>query len=574
MRSSILMAALLLGPALPGPAQVLRHSDVVFMYSASAKTYEEYGATVLAWGGTPTPQSLANARGVRWFGSVGMVTEFRAYHSRFPDRYEEGLCRDADGRPVKVPWLTDHQSKGVPYWWCCTRQPLFRQFLRDRVVETIQAGAQGLHIDDHLGTAGGLWLGICFCDRCLDGFRGYLAALPAAELEHLGIRDPAGYNFRDQVRTWIAAGGSGASRKATGHPLWRHWSIYQGRGAAAFMLELRELAARTAGRPVPVGANAGLLWPGHLVDYQALDLFTAETDHRAAGRQPSDLPLVAYRMAESMGRPYAATASGGDWAFIKEHDLPGLVRCWIALSYAAGQRLMAPHRQWCHTPEKGTHWYDGPSARFAPLYRFVRAHPEWFDGYATHADVGVVIPHRAYARNPRRWFDLCNSLASANLGYRLHLAGDEAVDHPLDEPGLAACPALILVDTNDLTQADRDRLRRTIPGQRRFESAEDALAAIVPAVKAEASGPVRVLPRVRSGAAVIHLLNYRYDAGRDDVTPLENVRLTVNRSALGLTRASRATLLTPEGGEAPLEYRDGQVTVPRIDLWTLLRIEP
>ena len=56
---------------------------------------------------------------------------------------------------------------------------------------------------------------------------------------------------------------------------------------------------------------AGLLWPRHLADYQALDLFSAETDHHAAGRRFTDQPLVAYRLAESVQRPYAATASGG-----------------------------------------------------------------------------------------------------------------------------------------------------------------------------------------------------------------------------------------------------------------------
>ena len=573
-RLRLLALPLLLTALGSATGQVLRPSDVVFMYSGSRATYEEYGATVLAWGGTPSPASLAEARGVKWFGSVGMVTEFNAYHARYPDRYEEGLCRDIDRRPVKVPWLTDHQSQGVPYWWCCTRQPLFREFIRNRVIETIKAGAFGLHIDDHLGTAGGLWLGICFCDRCVEGFRTYLAALPSAERERLGVTDPTAFNFRETVRAWIAAGGTGAGRKPTGHPLWRHWSIYQGRGAAAFMLELRELAQQTAGRPVPVGANAGLLWPGHLVDYQALDLFTAETDHHASTRRLNDLPLVAYRLAESMGRPYAATASGGDWAFIKEQNLPGLVRGWIAFAYAAGQRMMAPHHQWCHTPEKGTHWYDGPAEKFAPLYRFVRTNAAWFDDYRTHADVAVVVPYRSFVKNPQRWFELGNALAGANLDYQLLVAGDETVDHPLDARELAASRALIVTDAEELLPADRERLAQSMPGQRRFETVAAALAAVSPAVKVTAAGSVRVLARVRPGSAVVHVLNRGYDAGRDDFTTVESVPLTIDAAALGLPRITRATLLTPEGGESPLACREGRVTLSRLNLWALVRLDP
>ncbi len=630
VRPLLLGSALWLATSLPSHAAVLKASDVVFMYEASADTYAAYGATVLAWGGKPNPKKLAEAKGVTWFGSVGMVTEFSAYHERFPDRYEEGLCRDIGGKPVKVPWLTDHQHKGVPYWWCCTRQPVFRQFLQDRVVATVQAGTHGIHIDDHLGTAGGLWLGICFCDRCVDGFREYLSSLPAEERTRLGVGAPGEFNYRDVVRQWLA---QGTDRKVTGHPLWSHWSIYQCRGAAAFMMELRELAARTAGRPVPVGANAGLLWPRHLSDYQALDLFTAETDHHAAERRFADLPLVAYRLAEAMGRPYAATASGGDWAFVKEHNLPGLVRGWIALSYAAGQRLMAPHRQWCYTPEKGTHWYEGPAAKFAPLYQFVRKNAAWFDGYATHADLAVVLPHRSFARDPQRWFVLCNRLAAANLSYRLIVAGDEIVDRPLAASDLDSGLPLLVPERREFLEADRRLLesrniqlhdvlrvpepdrsevgtpglgrpadmdsrtasaRRPRPGvptsesgerpierQRSFATVDEALAALRPPVKVQARATVRILPRVKPGSTVVHLLNYDYDAARDDVRPLERVQVQVDLGALGLAevRSCRWFDADADLGKGAVEepanlmMQDGKVELPRLGLWGLLILE-
>lgn len=567
----ILLLALALSGARTTGAPVLRPSDVVFMYEAGADTYAAYGATVLAWGGTPTAKSLAEAKDVTWFGSVGMVTEFAAYHRRFRDRYEEGLCRDIAGKPVKVPWLTDHQSEGVPYWWCCTQQPVFRQFLRERVVETVKAGAHGLHIDDHLGTAGGLWLGICFCDRCVAGFRDYLTALSTHEQARLGVKSPADVDYRAEVRRWLE--GDPVHRQVTGHPLWPQWSVYQCRAAAAFMQELRTLAFQTAGRPVPVGANAGLLWPRHLSDYQALDLFTAETDHHAAERRFSDLPLVAYRLAEAMGRPYAATASGRDWADIKEHNLPGLVCGWIALSYAAGQRLMAPHHQWCHTPEKGTHWYDGPADRFAPLYQFVRRHPQWFDDYATHADLAVVFPHRSFTKNPQRWLDLGNRLAAANLSYRWLVAGDEVVDHPLSEADLNAEPALLVPERGEFLEADRQRIDALSRKRHLLTSVEEALTSVRPAVNVDAQETVRALPRVKPGSAVVHLLNYQYDAARDTVNPLGPVRVQIDLRALGLAEAHTCRWLEPGADPTPLAMRDGEVAVPSLGLWGMLLIE-
>ena len=564
---------LLLALALSGHSQaaVLKQSDVVFMYRSGSKNLCRVRRHCPGLGGKPTPESTAQNRGIRVFGSVGMVTEFNRYYERFPQSYEEGLCRDVFGQPLKVPWLTDHQHKGVPYWWCCTQQPLFRQYLRERVIETVKAGADGVHIDDHLGSAGGLWLGQCFCDRCVEGFRDYLKSKPVAELKQLGIESVETFNYREVVKNWLDED-TGKQRKPTQHALWEQWSVYQCRAAAAFMQTLRELAASTAGHPVPIGANAGLLWPRHLVDYQSLDLFSAETDHHASEQRFSDVPLFAYRLADAVQRPYASTASGGDWAYIKEHQLPGLVRGWIALSYAAGHRLMAPHRQWCYTPEKGTHWYQGPTDQFAPLYQFVRQNAALLDDYQAVADVAIVLPHRAFTKDPQPWFRLAQQLTAKNVSYRLLFGGDELVMHPLTATDLASAPVLLVPDRSQLLPADRALLERHNP--RIVVRVEEALAAVTPAVKIESGGAVRALARTNLKSAVIHLLNYSYDPAHDAVAPLQRVRVRPNLQVLGLPADVRAWLVEPGAKRQALTLADGVVEVPVLGLWGMLVLEP
>ena len=571
MKAAAFLSAILFSVSsltLPAQIPVLKRSDVVFMYQAGRPVYEDYGVTVLAWGGKPTPQALEEARGIRFFGSVGMVTEFGRYHERFPQTYEQGLCRDVQGQPYKVPWLTDHQHKGVPYWWCCTRQPLFRQYISERVIETVKAGAEGVHIDDHLGTAGGLWLGGCFCDRCVAEFREYLKSRPETDPARQGVADPAHFDYRETVRAWLA---EKPGRKVTQHPLWPHYRVYQLRGGASFMAELRALAAKTAGRPVPMSANAGLTWGSHLNDYQTLDFFSAEVEHHAAQRRFDDSPLVAYRLAEAVRRPLTSTASGQDWAFVKEQKLPGLVRGWIALGYAAGQSLMAPHRQWCYTSEKGTHWYEGPKEKFAPLYRFVRQHQDLFDDYQTHADVTVAFSHLTYDRNAGKIMGLCRKLAAANLSYRLALGGDEIVDHPLPEKEIRQANRLLVIEPNDFSPDDQ-RLLATVEAARRLESVEAALTNVTPAARILGQSPVRVLPRVKPGAAVVHLLNWAYDSASDGVQPLRDARVGVDLAALSLPKAARATLFAPGQPPRPLPMDSGRLTVPELDLWAVLEI--
>ena len=554
-----------------GQIPVLKRSDVVFMYQADRATYEDYGATALAWGGRPTAESLEAAAGVKFFGSVGMVTEFSRYYERFPRDYEQGLCRDLEGKPYKVPWLTDHQHKGVPYWWCCTRQPLFRQYITERVADTVKAGAYGVHVDDHLGTAGSLFTGGCFCDRCVAEFPAYLAGLPKDEVARWGgIQDPSTFNYRPVLKAWLA---EKSDRKIQDHPIWPHWRAYQLRGAASFMMELRALAARTAGRPIPMSANAGLLWPTHLSDYLAVDFFSAEIDHGASQRRFLNSPLVAYRLADAVGRPLAATASGGDWAFIKEQNRPGLVQGWIALGYAAGNCLMTPVHQWCYTAEKGTHWYDGPREKFAPLYQFARQNPALFDDYQAYADLTVVFAHATFCRDTALVMKTCNRLFATNLSYRIVLGGDEVVDHSLPAGLARDGRRLLVIEPKDFLPADQQVLA-LMPAKRRLAGVEQASAEVKAAARLEIPAPVRLLPRVKQGSAVIHLLNWKYDPASDAVTTIKDVCVQLDLHALGVAGATQCRLYSPGVQPASLPVAHGKVRVPELGLWAVLELRP
>jgi len=374
------------------------------------------------------------------------------------------------------------------------------------------------------------------------------------------------------MRAWLSQAEAGAPRRIQEHPLWHEWTVYHCRAAAGFMAHLRGLAARVAGRTVPMSANAGVLWPNHLVDYQSLDFFSAEIDHRASGRRFSDLPLFAYRLAGAVDRPLAATASGQDWAFIKAENLPGLVQGWIALGYAAGHGLMAPHHQWCYTAEKGTHWYAGPRDKFAPLYQFVRRHRELFDGFEAHVDMVLVMPHRSFVRDRERWFAIGERLSRASIPWRLALGGDELVDRTLDAALFGGAQVIVNPDAAALEPEDRAVLEAAAGSFRCVETLEDALSALKPAVRPEGSAPVRVMPRVKPGAAVIHVLNWDYRPERDEVEPRGDVTICLDLPALGVPGAGHATVMAPGADPAAVAVENGRVRLPALGLWALVHI--
>ena len=95
----------------PQWAGMLKKSDVLFMYEASSEVYADYEATILAWGGTPTPQALEDAKGVLFFGSVGMVTEFAQYYERFPKPMNKACAVTSRAILLKYPGSATSSTK-------------------------------------------------------------------------------------------------------------------------------------------------------------------------------------------------------------------------------------------------------------------------------------------------------------------------------------------------------------------------------------------------------------------------------------------------------------------------------
>ena len=159
------------------PAEpVLRHSEVVFMYAADDDVYRVYKASFVAWGGANTTEQVKRHHdiGVRCTGSMWCLTA-GAENIHKNAALREACAVDIEGKSVEVPWLFDHTYQGTKTYFGCTNHPEFRSLCRQRVRDAMAGKADGLHVDDHLGTAGAAWWqGGGFCDWCMKAFREYL----------------------------------------------------------------------------------------------------------------------------------------------------------------------------------------------------------------------------------------------------------------------------------------------------------------------------------------------------------------------------------------------------------------
>jgi hypothetical protein len=231
---------------------------------------------------------------------------------------------------------------------------------------------------------------------------------------------------------------------------------------------------------------------------------------------------------------------------------------------------MAPHRQWCHTEEKGTHWYEGPREAYAPLYRFARQHTALLDGYEAWAEVALVMPHRAFVADRERWIGMGEALSAAGVPYRVVIGGDEVVDRPVEPRDLSGLRILLIPAREDLQPADRAVLDAAGPAAWRVTTVGEAIAASRPAVSVERDAPVCLLPRVGPGGAVVHVLGRAYDAQRDAVETVRDVTLRVDLEAMGVPGCRRARVVTPESSPADVPVEGGRVRLASVGLWTLV----
>jgi len=370
----------------PGSEPVLRHSEVVFMYAASDEAYRAYGATFVAWGGAETAEKVQRHHelGIRCTGSMWCLTAGAENIHKDP-KLRAACAVDIEGNPVEVPWQFDHTYQGTKTYFGCTNNPDFQNLCRERVRQAMAGKADGLHVDDHLGTAGSCWQGGGFCDYCMKGFREYLKSHATKEqLQQAGVERIDDFDYRALVRKY-AKTRQEYKKVQRQIPLMDLFLEFQAEAAAEHTRQLGQLAAEVAGHPVLLSANAGLPNKTHTYVVKYLTHVICEVGQNApAGTKQIDHAVEAYELATSLGKPLAATASGQDWAFVKQNQCEELVRFWIALAYAYGQRFMVPHpqRQWCFNNELGTHWYAAPIEAYAPMYRFIRENANCFDGFA------------------------------------------------------------------------------------------------------------------------------------------------------------------------------------------------
>jgi hypothetical protein len=526
------------------------------------------------------------------------------------DLIEECVARDIHQKPCHCEWVEcpdrEHQC-----FYMDRNNPVWREYLKAVIRIQIDAGVDGVQLDEAELPLGALQYGACFCKDCMKGFRAYLLGQDEAE------RDPqlAGVDLETfHYGEWLLERGYDFKENRNGSPLFGDYYRYQCRAIKTHFKELADYIreyGRQQGREVLVSGNFFNLDPHYLPLADDVDLLITEM-RNTTYRQPEWYRYVAGFAGDKdvvvVENPY-----GGVVPELVEQLKAGrghdLLRLSLFEGAAMGANMTVPYGSWMGSRIEDS--FYAPHELATEIQTFLADHEDLYSRQSCN-EVGVVfsiesnrelISRQDAADNISNARDesvevpyrvATSGLASAAVPFDVILFADGVTaDDRVDVAALRRYRTLVLPSCSFLTAAQADalldyldgggqvvvtgRLAENLPDEQRNRLAghsgvvrshhSDVDGMLPSGRQVEGTGLADVavnIHRLPGGSAAVHLVNYAYDRHDDRVVPRTGVRLTV---ALPGSPTS-ATLVTADGKRTQLTVSayEGRCTVDLAEL--------
>jgi hypothetical protein len=174
--------------------------------------------------------------------------------NKVTDLIENCVSRDIHGVACHARWVEcpdrEHQC-----YLMDRNNPVWREYLKAIIRVQIDAGVDGIQLDEAELPITSFQYGGCFCKDCMKGFRQYLKDLPADQLPtELRDIDLEAFHYGE----WLLAQGYDFKTNREATPLFFEYHRYQTRQIARYFTELADYARQYAtekGRKVLVSGN-------------------------------------------------------------------------------------------------------------------------------------------------------------------------------------------------------------------------------------------------------------------------------------------------------------------------------
>jgi hypothetical protein len=485
------------------------------------------------------------------------------------DLIEECCARDVHGTALHARWV-EAPDREHECFYMDRNNPVWREYLKAVIRIQIDAGVDGVQLDETELPIGSFQYGGCFCKDCIKGFRAYLRALPVPPRELDGVDLDTFHYGR-----WLLARGYDFKERQLATPLYRDYYRFQCDAIRRHFHELAEYAreyARSVGRAVRVSGNFFNMDPQYLALVDDVDVIVTEM-RNTTYRQPEW-----YR--------YVAGFAGDKDVIVVENPYGGVVpdlvemlgrgrgydlfRLSLYEAAAFGANMAVPYGSWMGATIQDS--FTAPHGLAVEVQAFLADHAHLYrrrsrnevavvygvesnHDLVAQADVGsnlenardaaVVVPYRRVVAR----------LARAGVPFDVVLFPDPATAPDRVEPSILDGYRTVVVPAGTRTTARQAAALDAFAaggGHVARGAAGDDLAPLLPdGPQCVVDGDVAVnTVALPDGATAVHLVNYDYAPHEDRVRPVEHARLRVRLPAV----PTRAIAYRPGGaGPQPLD---------------------
>jgi hypothetical protein len=489
------------------------------------------------------------------------------------DLIENCVSRDIHGEPCHARWVESPDREHQCYLMD-RNNPVWREYLKAIIRIQIDAGVDGIQLDEAELPITSFQYGGCFCKDCMKGFRQYLKNLAEEQLPaELRRVDLETFHYGE----WLLAQGYDFKTKREGAPIFWEYHRYQTRQIAGYFSELADYARQYAaekGRTVLVSGNFfNLVAHWYYAMEPKVDLIITEM-RNTRYRQPAWYRYVAGFAA---GKPVivAENPYGGVVPELVEMLKVGkgydLFRMSLYEAAALGANMSVPYGAWMGSVIQDS--FNPPHELCVEIQRFLADHESLYS-HRTASETAVVYSvETEFQRESGRgifadnrynvetseigpFWQVCEALSDAVQTYDVLFFPDgDLRPDTLTPETLAQYSTLILPDCRYLTNAQSELLQDYLAKDGRLLVMGE-LGANQPSAKREmilnhshthqveigASFDLNWLPfgqqiqlsvpadiavnlqRVESGVA-IHVLRYDYDSQQDQAPALDELNL-------------------------------------------------
>jgi hypothetical protein len=520
------------------------------------------------------------------------------------DLIDECVVRDIHQQPCHAQWVEcpdrDHQC-----YYMDRNNPVWREYLKAVIKIQIDAGVDGIQLDEAELPMGAFQYGACFCKDCMKGFREYLGELEQVDSALDGI-DLAKFHYGD----WLLAQGHDFKQDRESAPLFGEYYAFQCKSIKRYFAELADYArtyARSVGREIVVSGNFFNLEPMYLALVDDVDLVITEM-RNTTYRQPEWYRYVAAFAGDKdvvvVENPYGGVVPEliGLLAEGKGHDL---FRLSLFEAAALGANMSVPYGSWMGSVIEDS--FYAPHQLATDIQEFLADHEPLF-ARRTVNEIAVVFSVES-TRELIGKADTSDNTTNARdesvkVPYRVvtSLLSNRAV--PFDvviwadgvtAPDLASAEALagystvVLPDVYALTDAQAgaieeyltcggtvvvtDRAAANLPPHENVRTAQHVVLDQLLPHGPQVETPVSVAANIQllaDESYALHLVNYDYDPVGDLVRPVPDVPVQVRLPK----DKERATLVASDGTRTELDVsREGgvhSVTLETLGIYSIV----